>query len=81
MVTKLPPDFSEFLKSLAEHRVEYLLIGGYAVGYHGYARFTGDIDYGCARRKRTLSASSGLYESLDLTCRRFVRLSSRNRVE
>ncbi|MCH7975009.1 MAG: hypothetical protein IIC18_00445 [Bacteroidetes bacterium] len=44
MVTKLPPDFSEFLKSLAEYRVEYLLIGGYAVGYHGYARFTGDID-------------------------------------
>ena len=43
MVTKLPPDFSEFLKSLAEYRVEYLLIGGYAVGYHGYARFTGDI--------------------------------------
>ena len=26
------------------HRVEYLLIGGYAVGYHGYPRPTGDLD-------------------------------------
>lgn len=27
-----------------DHRVEYLLIGGYAVAYHGYTRTTGDID-------------------------------------
>jgi hypothetical protein len=33
----LPPDFKEFLKLLKEHEVRYLLIGGYAVGYHGYA--------------------------------------------
>jgi hypothetical protein len=26
------------------HQVEYLLIGGYAVGYHGYPRPTGDMD-------------------------------------
>lgn len=26
------------------HHVEYLLIGGYAVGYHGYPRPTGDMD-------------------------------------
>ena len=41
---KLPPDFKEFLKLLGDHRVEYLLIGGYAVGYHGYPRATRDID-------------------------------------
>ncbi len=29
----LPPDFKDFLKLLNEHHVEYLLIGGYAVGY------------------------------------------------
>jgi hypothetical protein len=29
---------------LNEHQVEYLLIGGYAVGYHGYPRATGDMD-------------------------------------
>lgn len=42
--TPLPPDFTEFLKSLNSHRVEYLLIGGYAVGLHGYPRATADLD-------------------------------------
>ena len=41
---QLPPDFREFLKSLNSKRVEYLVIGGYAVGYHGYPRPTGDLD-------------------------------------
>jgi predicted nucleotidyltransferase len=41
---RLPPDFKEFLRLLSSHRVEYLLIGGYAVGYHGYPRPTGDMD-------------------------------------
>lgn len=40
----LPLDFKEFLKLLNDHEVEYLLIGGYAVGYHGYARATNDMD-------------------------------------
>ncbi|MBM3235982.1 hypothetical protein FJZ31_06745 [Candidatus Poribacteria bacterium] len=40
----LPPDFKEFLKLLNSHQVEYLLIGGYAVGYHGYPRATADMD-------------------------------------
>jgi hypothetical protein len=29
---------------LHSHRVKYLLIGGYAVGYHGYPRATNDLD-------------------------------------
>lgn len=40
----LPPDLAEFLQLLNAHQVEYLLIGGYAVGYHGYPRATGDMD-------------------------------------
>jgi hypothetical protein len=40
----LPPDFKEFLRLLNSHEVEYLVIGGYAVNYHGYPRATGDID-------------------------------------
>lgn len=42
--TRLPPDFKEFLSSLNDHEVDYLVIGGYAVGYHGYPRTTGDLD-------------------------------------
>ena len=40
----LLPDFKEFLRLLNSNGVEYLLIGGYAVGYYGYARATTDID-------------------------------------
>ena len=44
METRLTADFSSFLKSLADHGVEYLVVGGYAVAHHGYPRPTGDID-------------------------------------
>jgi predicted nucleotidyltransferase len=43
-MTLLPPDFKDFLRLLNSHRVEYLLVGGYAVGYHGYPRATADMD-------------------------------------
>jgi predicted nucleotidyltransferase len=41
---RLQQDFKDFLNLLNSHSVEYLVIGGYAVGYHGYPRATGDID-------------------------------------
>lgn len=41
---KLPQDFSEFLKLLLKHKVRFLIVGGYAVAFHGYSRYTGDID-------------------------------------
>ena len=41
---RLPADFRDFLKLLNSHQVEYLLVGGYAVCYHGYYRNTGDMD-------------------------------------
>ena len=47
--TRLAPDFKEFLQLLDSKKVEYLLIGGYAVGYYGYPRTTGDIDIWIAR--------------------------------
>jgi len=41
---QLPPDFREFLKLLNSSRVEYLVIGGYAVNFYGFARATADLD-------------------------------------
>jgi hypothetical protein len=41
---KIHRDFKEFLRLLNENNVKYLLIGGYAVGYYGYPRPTGDMD-------------------------------------
>ena len=37
-------DFKEFLRLLNANRVDYLLVGGYAVGLHGYPRATVDRD-------------------------------------
>jgi hypothetical protein len=38
------PDFKELLELLNAHKVEYLVVGGYALAFHGAPRFTGDID-------------------------------------
>jgi len=41
----LNPDFKEFIQSLNENEVRYLVVGGYAVALHGYPRYTKDIDF------------------------------------
>ena len=46
---EFPQDFSEFLKLLNDHNVEYLLVGGFAVALHGYPRATADMDVWVAR--------------------------------
>lgn len=46
---QFPPDFSEFLRLLNTHGVEYLLVGGFAVAIHGYPRATADLDVWVAR--------------------------------
>jgi len=40
----LHSDFKEFFRLLNARQVEYLLVGGYAVGHYGYPRATGDLD-------------------------------------
>ena len=40
----LNPDFKEFIESLNDNAVRYLVVGGYAVALHGYPRYTKDLD-------------------------------------
>jgi predicted nucleotidyltransferase len=40
----LNQDFKEFIQSLNDNRVRYLVVGGYAVALHGHPRYTKDID-------------------------------------
>lgn len=40
----LNPDFKEFLESLNANNVRYLIVGGYAVAFHGHPRYTKDLD-------------------------------------
>ena len=47
----LSADFRDFLKCLNDHGVEYLLVGGHAVAYHGYVRPTQDMDVWIAVRR------------------------------
>jgi len=40
----LSPDFREFIQSLNDNGVRYLVVGGYAVAFYGYPRYTKDLD-------------------------------------
>ena len=42
---KLQQDLREFIGLLNSLGVDYIVIGGHAVAFHGYPRFTGDIDF------------------------------------
>jgi len=41
---KAAKDFEEFFTSCNRHRVEYLVVGGYAFAVHAHPRYTGDMD-------------------------------------
>ncbi|MCK4513899.1 MAG: hypothetical protein KAU31_01510 [Spirochaetaceae bacterium] len=43
-MVNIPKDFREFLQLLNDHAVEYVIVGGYALAFHGAPRFTGDMD-------------------------------------
>ena len=45
LVAKLQADLKEFIALLNSHGVEYVLVGGHAVAYHGHPRYTGNIDF------------------------------------
>ena len=53
-------DFEELLASFNEHEVEYVIVGAYALAYHGIPRYTGDLDIlvrpAAANAKKVLSA-------------------------
>ncbi len=40
----LNQDFKEILSAFSEEKVEFLVVGAYAMAFHGYVRATGDID-------------------------------------
>ena len=40
----LDKDFEEFVELLNKHKVNYLVVGGYALAFHGRPRHTGDLD-------------------------------------
>ena len=84
---RIPKDFKELLKLLNFKEAKYLVVGGYAVGYYGYPRPTGDIDLWImiseenagkvtAALKEFGFESPGLSEKLFLKERSLVRLGN-----
>ncbi|MFD0325772.1 hypothetical protein [Lysobacter gummosus] len=43
-MSQLPDDWRDFLAALGAHRVDYMLVGGIALGVHGHVRYTRDMD-------------------------------------
>ncbi len=43
-IMEAQPDFKELLELFNAHHVKYLVVGGYALAFHGVPRFTGDLD-------------------------------------
>ena len=41
---EVQPDFKELLELFNSHNVDFIIVGGYALAFHGAPRFTGDID-------------------------------------
>jgi hypothetical protein len=61
---QLAPDFDEFIGSLIAHGVEFVVVGAYALAFHGAPRFTGDLDI---LIRPTLENASRLLAALE-TC-------------
>lgn len=51
MEMRLPPDFKEFIELCNSTKLEYLVVGGFAVAHYGHYRFTADIDFWIRRSK------------------------------
>lgn len=72
---RLSADVRELVELLNAHRVEYLIVGGHAVAYHGYPRFTADFDVfvrpseGNAKNLKVALVAFGLsgFEDADFT--------------
>ncbi len=41
---ELQKDFKELLELFNKHKVKYAIVGAYALAFHGYPRYTGDLD-------------------------------------
>ena len=72
------PDFRELLALFNAHHVEYLIVGGYALAFHGAPRFTGDLDIfvkpDAVNAQRILTALAAFgFASVGLTSSDFER--------
>jgi hypothetical protein len=63
---KLEKDLREFIELLNSHRVEFLVVGGHAVGFYGYPRYTGDVDFLVMPTEETASRIAAAIDAFGL---------------
>ncbi|MBZ5592663.1 MAG: hypothetical protein LAP39_10540 [Acidobacteriia bacterium] len=73
----LQKDLREFIESLNSHHVEYLIVGAFALAFHGVPRSTGDIDILVRRSAENASRIESVlvdfsFASLGLTAADFI---------
>jgi hypothetical protein len=59
---EVAPDFDEFIGCLTAHGVDFVIVGAYALAFHGAPRFTGDLD---VLIRPTLDNAERLLKALD----------------
>ena len=69
--------FREFIELLEKRKIKYLLVGGYAVGFHGFPRYTGDLGIFVAVESKNAEALLAVFrdfgfEDLGLTDKDFL---------
>jgi predicted nucleotidyltransferase len=45
LIPELTKDLYEFVALLVERQVEFVIVGAFALAFHGHPRYTGDIDF------------------------------------
>ena len=75
---EITQDFKEFIQLLNANKVEYLVVGGFAVAAHGFPRYTGDIDFwvksSIENAKKLISALIQFgFGSMDITEEDFLK--------
>lgn len=61
-------EFREFVALLDKHGVRYVMLGGYAVGWHGHPRVTKDIDFLVERSRENAAKLVIVLEDFGLSC-------------
>jgi len=72
----LHPDFRDLLAGFAAHNVDYLVVGGYAVGFHARPRFTKDIELWVGNAPENLKRARAALEDFGASAAMLEQLES-----
>ncbi|QEC45858.1 nucleotidyltransferase family protein [Pseudobacter ginsenosidimutans] len=69
----LAQDFEEFVALLNKHGVQYMVVGGYALAFHGKPRHTGDLDIWIGISKKNADKMLDVLKEFGLSAQGFTK--------